>query len=138
LSYDNIYELNYFTNCFSEALRIEPPVIYSSSAMLTEDCYLGKYFIKKGEQFNVNMYALHHNPLEWKEPARYIPERFEYKSEYFLTPSGKKRHPMSFSPFLGGKRVCVGKTFAEAISKIEAPLLIANFDFEFVDKKYMT
>jgi cytochrome P450 len=45
---------------------------------------------------------------------------------------------MSFGPFLGGKRICLGKTFVETISKIISPTIIANFDFEYVDKKYMT
>jgi cytochrome P450 len=54
-----------------------------------------------------------------------------------LTPNGKKRHPMAFSPFLGGKRVCLGKTFVETMSKMVGPTILANFDFEFVDKKCM-
>jgi hypothetical protein len=45
---------------------------------------------------------------------------------------------LSFSPFLGGKGVCLGKTFAETISKITGPNLIWNFDFSFVDEKHMT
>lgn len=57
------------------------------------------------------------NPEQWGEPEKYIPERFDPASPYFLTPSGKRRHPMSYGPFLGGKRVCLGKTFAENIGK---------------------
>jgi len=55
-----------------------------------------------------------------------------------LTPAGNKRHPMSFGPFLGGKRVCLGKTFADMVSKVVAPNIINAFDFEFVDKKLYT
>jgi cytochrome P450 len=44
---------------------------------------------------------------------------------------------MSFGPFLGGKRICLGKTFVETMSKIIGPTIFAHFDFEFVDKKYM-
>lgn len=40
---------------------------------------------------------------------------------------------MSFTPFLGGKRVCVGKTFAETTFKFMMPLLMNTFEFEFVD-----
>ena len=81
------------------------------------------------------MYGLHRNPKEWREPNSFIPERFDPRSEYYLTPSGQKRHPMSFGPFLGGKRVCLGKTFAEMVSKLVGPTLLIEFDFEFVDKK---
>jgi cytochrome P450 len=41
---------------------------------------------------------------------------------------------MSFAPFLGGKRVCVGKTFAENSFKVVLPLILKAFsDFDFVD-----
>ena len=83
------------------------------------------------------MINLQRNPDEWKDPDSYIPERFDPESPYFLTPGGKKRNPMSFMPFLGGKRICLGKTFAEIVAKIVGPNLIMNFDFEYVDKKYM-
>jgi cytochrome P450 len=38
---------------------------------------------------------------------------------------------MSFLPFFGGRRVCLGKSFAENMSKIVGPSLIGSFDFEF-------
>jgi cytochrome P450 len=41
---------------------------------------------------------------------------------------------MSFMPFLAGKRVCVGKTFAENALKIVASLILKAFpQIEFVD-----
>ena len=42
---------------------------------------------------------------------------------------------MSFVPFLGGKRVCVGKTFAETTFKIIFPIILSALDFEFVDPR---
>ncbi len=109
----------------------------SSLCTLTEDQTIGGIRIKEGDNFQIDMYGLHMNPDEWQEPEKYIPDRFNPDSPYFLTPSGKKRHPMSFAPFLGGKRVCLGKTFAEAVTKISGPNIIFNFDFEFIDKEHM-
>jgi cytochrome P450 len=54
-----------------------------------------------------------------------------------LTPSGKKRHPLSFSPFLGGKRICLGKTFAETIAKFVVPSILGKYRFEFKDPETM-
>lgn len=52
-----------------------------------------------------------------------------------MTPSGSKRHPMSFGPFLGGKRICIGKTFAETSSKFIVAMLLKKVpNLEFVDK----
>ena len=78
------------------------------------------------------MEALHHDPEQWIKPEKFIPERFDPSSPYFLTPSGKKRHPMSFGPFLGGKRVCLGKTLVEVLSRVLMPAIIYQFDFDFV------
>jgi cytochrome P450 len=71
------------------------------------------------------------NPEQWSEPERYIPERFDPSSPYFLTPSGKRRHPMSYGPFLGGKRVCLGKTFAENIGKSILAIIFGQIEFDF-------
>ena len=79
---------------------------------------------------------LHHNPTQWVEPEDYIPERFDHKDDkYYLTPSGKRRHPMSFTPFLGGKRICLGKTLAESIGKCVLTVILGQVDFEFEDPK---
>ncbi|CDW77644.1 morn repeat protein [Stylonychia lemnae] len=38
----------------------------------------------------VHFTLLHKNPKEWQEPDKFIPERFDPESPYFLTPDGKK------------------------------------------------
>jgi len=40
---------------------------------------------------------------------------------------------LSYSPFLGGKRICIGKTFAETNARFTIPIIYSYFDFEFVD-----
>jgi cytochrome P450 len=41
---------------------------------------------------------------------------------------------MSFIPFLGGKRVCLGKKFAENAFKVIVPLILKAYkDLEFVN-----
>jgi len=64
-----------------------------------------------------------------------LPERFDNANPLSLTPSGAKRHALSFSPFLGGKRICIGKTFAETSSKFIVAMFLPRLkDLEFVDK----
>lgn len=75
------------------------------------------------------MAALCNNPDEWQKPEQFIPERFCADSPFYLTPTGKKRNPFSFSPFLGGMRICLGKTFIEEVSKITMPSIYRQFDF---------
>jgi cytochrome P450 len=44
---------------------------------------------------------------------------------------------MSFGPFLGGKRICIGKTFAEYFAKIVTSIITYNYEFKFVDESNM-
>ena len=78
------------------------------------------------QQIQIANQRLHHNPTQWIEPKRFIPERFDPASRYFLAPDGRRRSPMSFSPFLGGKRICVGKTFAELVAKCVLPIILCQ------------
>ena len=130
---DNTSDLRYLSNCFNESLRIETPVFYTTTMMFTEDVDICGITLKKYDSFQIDNNDLHNDPAQWQNPSRYIPERFDPTSPYFLTPSGKKRHPMSFVPFLGGKRICLGKTFAEVAARLVGPGLFYQFDFEFVN-----
>ena len=74
---------------------------------------------------NILIYLVQVNPKEWIDPLKYVPERFDSESKWSLTPSGTKRHPMSFGPFLGGKRICMGKSFAESIGKLLISMIMS-------------
>jgi len=99
--------------------------------------YKGKKLrIKAGSQFSINFEAIHHDPSQWLEPEKFVPERFDAKAKdnkWALTPEGKSRNPMAFTPFMGGKRICLGKTFAEVNTRITLPLLYHHLEFEFMD-----
>ena len=125
-----------FVNCFNESLRMQPPVYFSSSIARSETVPTGQLSIRKGDFVSISMFHLCNNPDEWIEPGKFIPERFNPDSKYFLTPSGKRRNPFSFSPFLGGARICIGKTFVESVSKLVVPILTSHFTWKLknVDK----
>ena len=133
MDFENTGDLQFYSNCFNESLRMQPPVYYSSASRLTKECKCDYLSIETGAMFSIDMYRLGNNPDEWIEPENFIPERFDSKSKYFLTPSGKNRNLFSFSPFFGGQRICIGKTFIEAVSKFTVPSLIYNFNFEFLE-----
>ena len=120
-----------------ESLRIEPPVIFSSPVCMIEDTKIGPFTVRKGDNIHIDMQRLHQNKKEWQQPLEYLPERFDPNSPLYLTPEGKKRHPLSFAPFLGGKRICLGKTFVETMSKIISPTILYNFEFEFTNKDHL-
>mmetsp|Transcript_15391 Transcript_15391/g.20831 ORF Transcript_15391/g.20831 Transcript_15391/m.20831 type:complete len:163 (+) Transcript_15391:97-585(+) len=119
--------------CFYESLRIEPPIVASTSQTFEEDIQLGKALIKKGELFHVNIQCIQHDPKQWREPAKFVPERFDPKSEWFKRPDGGVRHPLAFTAFLGGKRICLGKTFVETMLRFTLPMIHYSFDFDIKD-----
>lgn len=136
LNYDTLNNLNYLQYCVNETMRIEPSVQLSSTNMVTEQIEVCGYKIRSDHSFQINMMALHHNKQEWITPEKFIPDRFDPSSSYYLRPDGKKRSPFSFGPFLGGKRICLGKTFAENIAKSVLAIIISQFDFKFCDPSH--
>ncbi|CDW79692.1 cytochrome family subfamily polypeptide 55 precursor [Stylonychia lemnae] len=132
LSYDQLQDdWKYLYLVIQETLRIEPPIRSSTPMQLSETMELGSYTVDKNTSIAVNFYLLHRNPKEWQEPSKFIPERFDPESPYYLTPDGKKRKQCSYSPFLGGRRICLGKTFAENIAKCVIPIIISELDIKF-------
>ena len=109
---------------------MQPPVYHSSGVSVSKQVKCDWLSILPDTLITIDMHRLGNNPKEWIEPEKFIPERFDSKSPYYLTPSGKIRNPYSFSPFLGGQRICLGKTFIENVSKLTVPTLLFNFDFE--------
>ena len=86
----------------------------------------------------MDIYGLHHNKKQWIDHDQFIPERFDPSSPYALTPTGEKRDTFSFLPFIGGKRVCLGKSFADLLGRTVLSSLVHAFDFEFEDDAFMT
>ena len=67
----------------------------------------------------LNIFQLHHNKDEWEDDAEmFRPERF----------LKKKNNPMSFVPFFAGKRICLGKTFAENAFMTIMPIILKAFN----------
>ena len=122
-------------NCFNETLRIEPPVSISTLQTFTQDVEIDGVKLHKGEAVFINMEAIHHNLDQWKEPARWVPDRFDPTSPWFKKPDGKPRHPMAFGPFLGGQRICLGKSLAELMARFTIPLMMWHYEFSHVDQK---
>jgi cytochrome P450 len=119
----------YMKFCLYESLRMDPPIPLSTSFTLTEDLTIGGVNIKAGEMMQTNIAKLHHLEDQWgSDHNQYKPERFADRG---------KHHPMSFIPFLAGKRVCAGKSFAENSMKVVLPLFVKAFSgFEFLEKEH--
>lgn len=84
------------------------------------------------------MLEIHHDPEQWVEPHVYQPARFDTSdpdNKWTKTASGKDRDALAFTPFFGGKRICMGKTFAETTIRFTIPLIYHHLNLSFVDEQ---
>nr|XP_037275977.1 vitamin D 25-hydroxylase-like [Rhipicephalus microplus] len=72
-----------------------------------EDVVVGDIYIPKGTIVIPNIWAVHNDPILWKDPTKFHPER--YLSEDGMTLLHKPEHLI---PFSIGHRSCAGETFA--------------------------
>ncbi|CAF1093630.1 unnamed protein product [Adineta steineri] len=107
---DNINQLHYLDMVVNETLRMYPPVI-RFDRVASNDYKLGDYQILKGFIISVPVYPIHHDPIVWPDPEKFIPERFSSTEK-------AKRHPMAYLPFGDGPRNCIGMRFALLEAKI--------------------
>jgi len=68
--------------------------------------------------------ATHYNPSDWKEPEKYMPERFDPENEYFSSQSNIS----SFLPFSHGLRSCAGKSLAMLEMKVLVSYILLKLD----------
>jgi len=101
----------------AEALRLYPPAWTIERDALAAD-EVGGVRIPAGSLVAVPPYLVHRHPEFWPNPAGFDPRRF--------LPGGPAdpatRHRYAFIPFGGGKRACIGASFAE----LETVLVLAT------------
>jgi cytochrome P450 len=113
----DVARLPWATAVVSEALRLYPPAWTIERDALADDDVAGTP-VPAGSTVAIAPYLLHRNPAFWPDPAGFDPRRF--------LPGGAgdtgARHRYAFIPFGGGRRACVGASFAE----LETVLVLAT------------
>lgn len=127
---ENVEDCPYLLWCIYETLRRDSSATISSAVKLTETTQIHDKIIRDDHDILIGIHRLHMNPDQWTDPLKFNPERFNPESPYYLAKDNKKRHPLSFGPFLGGKRICLGKTFAEYVPRCILPIILAQLNFE--------
>ena len=94
-------ELKYLEAAVQESLRLNPPVP-NCGRWVAKDTELAGFKIPAGHYVCPCPYLTHRNPEIYPEPDRFKPERF----------LEKRPSPWEFYPFGGGRRLCIGLSFA--------------------------
>ncbi|UTI63834.1 cytochrome P450 [Paraconexibacter antarcticus] len=116
----DIARLEWTTACFQEAMRFYPPA-WVIPRTATRDDVIDGHRIPKGSTVLIPIHAIHHDDRFWAAPETYDPSRF-------LGDAPKGRHRSAYLPFGGGRRVCIGTSFA----LMEATLITAMMSRDFV------
>ncbi|KAK1572300.1 hypothetical protein Q3G72_030369 [Acer saccharum] len=122
---EDMKKLKYTTRVINESLRLypQPPVLIRRSL---EDDMLGKYPIKRGEDFFISVWNLHHSPHLWEDADKFNPERWPLHGP---TPNETNQN-FRYLPFGGGPRKCVGDMFASFENVVAVAMLVRRFNFQ--------
>ncbi|XP_050416662.2 uncharacterized protein LOC126830336 [Patella vulgata] len=120
ITFEDVEKMTYLNCVVKETLRLYPSAPMTFREAVNDDNING-YFIPKGTVINIHVGALHRNTKYWKEPEKFIPERFLDESSI---------HPYSYMPFIAGSRMCIGYKFALLEMKVLLAFLIREFKFE--------
>jgi cytochrome P450 len=121
---DDLPALPWTTACFEEALRFYPPA-WSIPRVAIADDEIAGHRIPKGSRVIIPIHAIHHDPRFWPDPERYHPQRF-------MPGEGKGRHRSAYLPFGGGRRVCIGSSFALMETTLITAMLSQRYVFDLV------
>jgi cytochrome P450 len=119
----DLHELPYTTACIQESQRYFSAV-YALPRTALEDDWIGPHFVPAGTTVIMPSHRIHHDERWWPEPAEFRPERF-------LTRDAD-RPRSAYLPFGGGRRVCIGQSFALMEMVLVAAVLSQRFTFDLV------
>lgn len=122
LSYEQVCGLRYVKQVIQETLRYAPPAI-GVMRQAAKDTVVGGYRVGKGTMVLANVQVMHHDPTNFPEPEKFLPERFDPESK-----TKQKRY--SYSPFSMGPRQCIGNNFAMLEMRVILSKLLLKWRIE--------
>jgi cytochrome P450 len=120
-----LYQLELLDRVVKEALRLYPP-IHIGNRRAAEPTRLLDYDIPKDSRVMYSIYLAHRDPKYWDAPEEFCPARFQDASE-------ANRPPLTFVPFGGGPRNCIGAAFSQIEVKVVLACVLRQFDLELVN-----
>ncbi|CAA2987791.1 cytochrome P450 71A6-like [Olea europaea subsp. europaea] len=120
---DDLEKMPYLKAVIKESLRVHPPVPLLLPREAMQDTKVMGYDIGVGTRVIINAWAIARDPVLWKNPYDFNPERFLNTGIDF------KGLNFEYIPFGSGRRGCPGISFAMAVDELALAKLMLNFNF---------
>ncbi|MEM7334169.1 MAG: cytochrome P450 [Chloroflexota bacterium] len=121
-TFNDLPNLPYTKMVFEEGMRLFPPVpLLPRYAM--EETEIDGFRVPENTIGLISIWNIHRHPDIWEDPLAFKPERFAPELS-------KARHRMSFMPFGGGQRMCIGNNFALYEGQMLLAMMVQNYQFE--------
>ena len=123
---EDLPNLRYTEMVFAESMRLYPPA-WAMGRAATRAVQLGEYRLPPGTHIFFSQYVIHRSPEYWEEPLGFRPERH--------TPEAKAARPrFVYFPFGGGRRQCIGESFAWMEGVLALATIAQRWRMEFVPR----
>jgi cytochrome P450 len=116
--------LPWTTACFQEAMRVMPPAWVIPRECVQDDEIDG-HRIPKGATVVIPVHHIHHDERYWPDPEVFDPSRF-------LPENVRGRHRSAYLPFGGGRRICIGSSFALMETTLITAMMSQAFVYDLV------
>src|SRR5436190_14379114 len=111
------------TATIQEVMRSRPVLPNAAPRLVKQPVEVGGWHYEPGACLVANSYLVHHDPEVYPEPYTFRPERF------LEQPPGT----YTWIPFGGGRRRCIGASFAQLEMKLVLRALLERFELEPAD-----
>ena len=116
----DLNRLPWITACLQESRRLFPAQWMARLAI--EDDVIGGHRIRRGTTVLIPVHDIHYDPRWWPDPESFDPGRF--------LGDAKDRPRSAYLPFGGGRRICIGQTFAMMEMVLIAAIMNQRFVFD--------
>jgi cytochrome P450 len=120
---DDLGRLPWTTACLQESQRYFSAVWIIARRAIDDDV-IGGHHIRRGTTVVIPIHHIHHDPRWWPDPERFDPGRF--------LQCAKDRPRSAYLPFGGGRRICIGQSFALMEMVLVAAIMSQRFIFDLV------
>ncbi|KAF3018177.1 hypothetical protein E8E14_011175 [Neopestalotiopsis sp. 37M] len=128
ITLNSVNNLKYLLAVFDEGFRMYPPVPIGLPRIVPPGgASIEGYWIPQETAVNVPQWSAYQSEHNWKEPQRFVPERWMGDAEF----AGDNRDVLQ--PFSIGPRNCIGRNLAYGEMRLILTHLLWHFDLELME-----